>query len=55
MTPVITSAAKEGLTVAADTEEEILDMVRRQLKRPNPPGTEVLYGRAARIDEGSKS
>lgn len=33
-------------------DKMILDMVRKQLQRPNPPGTEVLYARAARIDEG---
>lgn len=32
------------------SEEKILEMVREQLERPNPPGTEALYGRAARID-----
>lgn len=30
--------------------DEVLDMVRRQLHRANPPSTEALYGRAARID-----
>lgn len=31
-------------------EERILEMVREQLQRTNPPSTEALYGRAARID-----
>lgn len=38
------TALKEG------SEEMILDMVREQLQRINPPSTEALYGRAARID-----
>lgn len=38
------TALKEG------SEEMILEMVRQQLQRTNPPSTEALYGRAARID-----
>lgn len=34
----------------ADPREEIVEMIRRQLERSNPPDTEALYGRAARID-----
>lgn len=33
------------------TNDEILEMVRTQLERDNPPDTKALYGRAARIDE----
>lgn len=33
------------------SEKKILEMVREQLNRPNPPSTEALYGRAVRIDE----
>lgn len=40
--------------MSVEKQEEILDMVRRQLQRTNPPDTEALYGRAARIDEGIK-
>lgn len=32
------------------SDDRILEMVRRQLGRKNPPTTEALYGRAARID-----
>lgn len=38
--------------MSVEKQEEILDMVRRQLRRSNPPDTEALYGRAARIDGG---
>lgn len=34
-----------------DPNEKILQMIRQQLQRENPPDTEALYGRAARIDE----
>lgn len=40
--------------MAVEKQEEILEMVREQLRRSNPPGTEALYGRAARIDDGVK-
>lgn len=40
--------------MAVEKQEEILEMVREQLGRTNPPGTEALYGRAARIDDGVK-
>ena len=32
------------------TNEDVLEMVRRQLERDPPPPTSALYGRAARID-----
>lgn len=35
----------------AKANEDVLEMIRTQLGRSNPPGTEALYGRAARIDE----
>lgn len=38
--------------VEGENEKDILDMVRKQLQRTNPPATEALYARAARIDEG---
>lgn len=34
-----------------EKREDILEMVRDQLQRTNPPSTEALYGRAVRIDE----
>lgn len=37
--------------VSSENREKILSMVRQQLQRTNPPPTEALYGRAARIDE----
>lgn len=37
--------------MASDKQKKILRMVRTQLQRINPPSTEALYGRAARIDE----
>lgn len=40
--------------MSVEKQEKILEMVRRQLGRSNPPGTEALYGRAARIDDGVK-
>lgn len=32
------------------TNEDVMEMVRRQLERDPPPPTSALYGRAARID-----
>lgn len=34
-----------------NANEEILEMIRKQLSRSNPPNTKALYGRASRIDE----
>ncbi len=34
-----------------EPDEDVLEMVRRQLDRDPPPSTEALYGRAARINE----
>lgn len=31
-------------------EDPIMEMVRRQLDRENPPDTKALYGRAIRLD-----
>jgi hypothetical protein len=35
---------------AAELDEDVLEMVRRQLDRDPPPSTTALYGRAARIN-----
>lgn len=35
----------------AGSDEAILTMVRKQLRRKEPPDTEALYGRATQIDE----
>lgn len=34
----------------SEKQDKILEMVRRQLDRTEPPSTEALYGRAVRID-----
>lgn len=34
----------------SEKQDKILEMVRRQLARAEPPSTEALYGRAVRID-----
>lgn len=34
-----------------ELNEEVLEMVRRQLRRDPPPNTRALYGRAAHLDE----
>lgn len=35
----------------AELNEEVLEMVRRQLERDPPPDTRALYGRAAHLDD----
>lgn len=34
-----------------DLNEDVLEMVRRQLERDPPPDTRALYGRAAHLDD----
>lgn len=43
-----TSGRGEGQ--GGDDGDPIMDMVRRQLDRENPPDTKALYGRAIRLD-----
>lgn len=38
--------------MTSEKQDRILEMVRKQLQRTNPPNTKALYARAARIDEG---
>lgn len=44
-----------GTGDVTSSEEKILNMVREQLQRTNPPSTEALYGRAARIDSSIRA
>lgn len=49
--PQLTQVERHDEDDERSSEQKILAMVREQLQRPNPPGTEALYGRAALIDE----